>query len=170
MSNQNRLILSSALLVALLLAACQPTPLPFECTDAIGCVTIAPGQPLKLGVLMALSGGPAPAGLDQTRGVELALAARNDQLLGHPIELIIEDERCSSEGGTIAAMKVVADPQVPGGGHCRHPLLWSSRDGGQDHVRGGAGHGLGDKQRSFPDRHRRGTGRRLAAGLLSRRP
>jgi len=95
-----------------LLTACQPTPQPFECTDAIGCVTIAPGEPIKLGVLMALSGGLAPAGLDQVRGVELALTERNDQLLGHPIKLIIEDEHCSSEGGTMGAMKVVADPQV----------------------------------------------------------
>ena len=99
-------------LVTGLLTACQPTPPPFECTDAIGCVTIAPGEPLKLGVIQALSGGAAPIGIDQTRGIELALAAREDQLLGHPIELQIEDGRCSSEGGTIAAMQVVADPQV----------------------------------------------------------
>ena len=99
-------------LVGVLLAACQPVPPPFECTDAIGCVDIAPDEPIKLGVLMTLSGGLAPAGLDQTRGVELALAERNDQLLGHPIKLIIEDEHCSSEGGTMGAMKVVADPQV----------------------------------------------------------
>jgi len=75
-------------------------------------VDIAPGEPIKLGVLQALSGGVAPIGVDQTRGVELALATWDNQFLGHPIELQIEDERCSSEGGTIAAMKVVADPQV----------------------------------------------------------
>jgi len=75
-------------------------------------VDIAPGEPIKLGVLQALSGGVAPIGVDHTRGVELALATRDNQLLGHPIELQIEDERCTSEGGTIAAMKVVADSQV----------------------------------------------------------
>jgi len=95
-----------------LLTACQPAPPPFECTDAIGCVTIAPGEPLKLGVLQPLSGGMALVGADQVRGSELALAAREDQVLGHPIELQIEDARCTSEGGTVAAMKVVADSQV----------------------------------------------------------
>ncbi len=99
-------------LTGILLVACRQTPLPFECTDAIGCVDIAPGQPIKLGVLQALSGGVAVIGSDQTRGIELALAMRDNQLLGHPIELQIEDERCTSEGGTIAAMKVVADPQA----------------------------------------------------------
>ena len=112
MTKCNSCVLSLVVLAGVLLAACQPTPPPFECTDSIGCVDIAPGEPIKLGVLQALSGGVAPIGLDQTRGVELALATRDNQLLGHPIELQIEDERCSSEGGTIAAMKVVADPQV----------------------------------------------------------
>jgi len=105
-------VLSVVMLAGVLLTACQPISTPFECTDAIGCVDIAPGEPLKLGVLQALSGGVAPIGVDQTRGIELALATRDNQLLGHPIELQIEDERCSSEGGTIAAMKVIADPQV----------------------------------------------------------
>jgi branched-chain amino acid transport system substrate-binding protein len=99
-------------LTALLLCACQSSSPPFECTDALGCVTIAPGEPVKLGVIQALSGGTAPIGTDQVRGIGLAVAARGEQLLGHPIELQIEDERCSSEGGTIAAMRVVADPQV----------------------------------------------------------
>ena len=112
MSKRDALVRSLMLVTILMLSACQPTPPPFECTDAIGCVDIAPGEPLKLGVLQALSGGAASIGVDQTRGAELALAARDGQLLGHSIELQIEDERCSSEGGTIAAMKVVADSQV----------------------------------------------------------
>jgi len=100
-------------LVSVLLTGCQPTTPPsFECTDAIGCVDIAPDEPLKLGVLQPLSGGMAPVGADQLRGIELALAARQDRVLGHPIELQVEDARCTSEGGTIAAMKVVADSQV----------------------------------------------------------
>ena len=100
------------IVATIVLAACQQASPPFECTDAIGCVTIAPGEPLKLGVIQAVSGGVAPIGVDQTRGIELALAARDNQVLGHPIEVQIEDERCSSEGGTIAAMKIVAAPQI----------------------------------------------------------
>ncbi len=99
-------------LIALLLTTCKQTPPPFECADAIGCVDIAPGEPVKLGVLQALSGGVASTGNDQIRGIELALAAHDNQLFGHPFELQIEDERCTSEGGAVAAMKVVADPQT----------------------------------------------------------
>jgi branched-chain amino acid transport system substrate-binding protein len=94
-----------------MLTACQSPP-RFECTDAIGCISIAPGEPLKIGVMQALSGPMAAVGTDQVRAMKLALAAQNDQFLGHPIELLIEDSQCSAEGGTIAAMKLVADPQI----------------------------------------------------------
>jgi len=100
------------IMATVVLAACQPASPPFQCADAIGCVDIAPDEPLRLGVLQPLSGGMEPVGADQVRGIELALAAREDRVLGHPIELQIEDAHCTSEGGTIAAMKVVADSQV----------------------------------------------------------
>ncbi len=95
-----------------MLSACKKSTPPFECSDAIGCVNIAPGEPIRLGVLQTLSGNVAPVGVDQTRGIQLALAKRDNQLLSHPIELQTEDERCTSEGGTIAAMKIVADAQI----------------------------------------------------------
>ena len=60
MTGYDSCVLVLVVLVGILLAACQPVPPPFECTDAIGCVDIAPGEPLKLGVLQALSGGAAP--------------------------------------------------------------------------------------------------------------
>ena len=100
-----------ALLIGTLLTACRTQPL-FDCTDAIGCVDIAPGEPIKLGVIQALSGGAAPIGISQVRSIELAIAGRDDELLGHPIGLQIEDERCLPEGGTTASLKISADPQV----------------------------------------------------------
>ncbi len=103
-------VLSSVLIVTLL-TACQQTP-PFECTDAIGCVTIAPDEPIKIGVLHALTGGAARTGIEQNRSIELAIAERGDELVGHPIELQIEDSLCTSEGGAHAALKIVADPQI----------------------------------------------------------
>lgn len=108
------LIATLAVFCSLWLSACQPTPAPFECSDAIGCVSIAPDEPIKIGVLQGLSGGIAPGGTIQVRGIELVVAQRNAELLGHPIELQIEDEHCSTEGGTTAALKIIADPQVVG--------------------------------------------------------
>ncbi|MCP4010911.1 MAG: amino acid ABC transporter substrate-binding protein, partial [Proteobacteria bacterium] len=100
------------LMTSVFVAACRQSAPPFECTDAIGCVEIPPGEPVKIGVLQALSGGAAIANITQSQTIELAIDQRGAQLLGHPITLQIEDSRCTPEGGDIAALKVVADPQV----------------------------------------------------------
>ncbi len=113
MFRRNLLVLV-VLCTSLVLGGCKKTEKPFECTDAIACVTLASDEPLKLGVLQALSGGAAPFGTDQLRGVELAVARRGDELLGHPIELLSEDTGCTPEGGGNAALTVVADPQLVG--------------------------------------------------------
>ncbi|MBN1878204.1 MAG: branched-chain amino acid ABC transporter substrate-binding protein [Anaerolineae bacterium] len=101
------------IVVILLAATCQTSP-PFECTDAIGCITLAPGVPLKLGAIQDLSGGAKVFGVEQINSLDLAVAAHNEQLLGHPIEIQIEDEACSEEGGANATLRIVADPQMVG--------------------------------------------------------
>ena len=102
------------LLAVVLLAGCRPAPPPFECTDAIGCVDIAPGEPIKIGVFQALSGAMGSNGLGNLRTIELAVDDRDGDLLGHPIELQPEDSLCSQEGGATAASKAVADPRIVG--------------------------------------------------------
>lgn len=110
--NQHRLLFW-ALSAVLLLAGCQPTTPPFQCSDALGCVEILPAAPIKIGVIQNLTGmGPAASGL--VHCVELALEDRSNQLLGHPVELVVADSKCSGEGGTTAALKITADPQIVG--------------------------------------------------------
>jgi len=102
------------LIATVLLAGCQqaiPSP---ECTDAIGCVEIAPGEPIKIVSLQALSGAMAANGLSHLRSIELALDDRKGEILGHPIELLSADSLCSREGGATAAAKIAADPQIVG--------------------------------------------------------
>jgi branched-chain amino acid transport system substrate-binding protein len=106
--------LALLLSVALLLAGCGSATAPFECTDAIGCVQVAPGEPVKIGVLQALSGDMAPQGQELLQSIELALAERGNELLGHPLELESADSQCSGEGGTTAALKIAADRQILG--------------------------------------------------------
>jgi branched-chain amino acid transport system substrate-binding protein len=101
-------------LTVVLLAGCRPAATPFECTDAIGCVKVAPGEPIKIGVLQALSGDMAPQGLELSNCTQLAVNDRGGVLLGHPIELHSADSQCSREGGTTAALKIAADPQIVG--------------------------------------------------------
>jgi branched-chain amino acid transport system substrate-binding protein len=101
-------------LAALLLFACQPTPQDVKCTDEIGCVEIAPGEPIRIASFQALSGTMAADGKSNHLTTELALADRGGQLLGHRISLQSEDSQCTREGGATAASKAVVDPKIVG--------------------------------------------------------
>ncbi len=87
-------------------------PAAYECTDPTGCVTIGPGDPLKLASLQAISGPLVNLGTDQVRATEIALDDVNNEFRGHPITLQSEDDTCSAEGGTTGSQKILADPQV----------------------------------------------------------
>jgi len=101
-------------LVVLLLSfpGCSNEPPKFVCQDAIGCVEIAPGEPLRIGVIQALSGKVAALGREQICGLELALDKWQGKIAGHPVQLQTEDTGCTAEGGANAALKVVADPKT----------------------------------------------------------
>ncbi len=109
--NRKLVILGLLVLAGLALAACTP-PTPAPCTDALGCVDIPQGEPIKIATLQAISGTLASLGTDQVRGVELAIADMGGALFGHTVTLQNEDDLCSSEGGTTGAQKIVSDPQI----------------------------------------------------------
>ena len=79
---------------------------------ALGAVDVAPGDPILIGAHQAISGDEASLGTDQVRAIEIAIADRGEELLGHPIELQVEDDECASEGGTTGAQRLVAEPQL----------------------------------------------------------
>jgi branched-chain amino acid transport system substrate-binding protein len=83
----------------------------FECTDEIGCVEVASGDPIHLAYMLTVSGATAFLGEDSLGGIQIALADRPD-VLGHGVELTGEDSGCSAEGGQTAATAVTADPSV----------------------------------------------------------
>ena len=84
------------------------------CEDAIGCVIIGPDEPVTIGYMLATSGAVTFLGEDALGGVELAMAARDNRLLGRELELLGEDSLCTPEGGQTAAENLVADGQVLG--------------------------------------------------------
>lgn len=84
-----------------------------ECTDPLGCVEVAAGDPILIASALAISGDVAPLGTDSQRGVEIAIANKGE-ILGHSIELQPEDDGCNAEGGQTAATKIVANPQIVG--------------------------------------------------------
>ncbi len=96
----------------LILSACTSTA-P-ECDDEIGCVEIAPDEPVRLAYMLTISGPTAFLGEDSRGGIEIAIDDRGGEIAGHAIELIGEDSLCSAEGGQTAAQKVAADTQVVG--------------------------------------------------------
>lgn len=99
-------------LLLILFISCHEQAPPFSCTDPIGCVTVSPGEPIKIGVLQALSGEVAPLGEAQLRGLQLSLDKRGNNILGHSVVLQIEDTGCTAEGGANSALKIIADPQT----------------------------------------------------------
>jgi len=92
------------------LSACQSGV--SECTDRLGCVTIGPDEPIELGILQTLSGNMALVGNTQLNSLKLAIQKRDGQLLGHPLVVHTEDERCSEEGGGNGALRFAANPQI----------------------------------------------------------
>ena len=93
----------------------EPTPMvgPFECTDAIGCVDILPGDPVRIGYALVIAGPNESLGVDSRRGIEIAIADHDTKVLEHPIELVGEDAMCSAEGGQTALTKLVHDGGNP---------------------------------------------------------
>jgi branched-chain amino acid transport system substrate-binding protein len=80
----------------------------------LGAVTVGADAPIKLGAIQTITGDTASLGQDQVRAIEIALADKGDKLLDHPVRLQVEDGLCKAEGGTTAAQKLVADPQIVG--------------------------------------------------------
>ena len=104
-------VLVSILMVAsMLLAACGAAA--YECTDSIGCLTIAPDEPVHIAYAMVISGADATLGIDSRNGAEIAVFDKGSKILGHDIKFDGEDELCSAEGGQAAGTKLAADPSI----------------------------------------------------------
>ncbi len=103
----------SFLVIVSFLAGCAPGPEPFECTDAIGCVTVGPDEPVHIAYLLVISGSNETLGVDSRNGAEVALSDHG-QVLGHDVLFTGEDGGCSAEGGQPAATRLAADPTIIG--------------------------------------------------------
>jgi branched-chain amino acid transport system substrate-binding protein len=112
MSKRLFALLAALIVASMLLTACGGAQ--FECADAIGCVDIAPDEPIHIAYMLTISGATAFLGQDSQGAIEIAIDDRGGELLGHPILLTGEDTLCSAEGGQTAATKVAADPTILG--------------------------------------------------------
>ncbi|RPJ24154.1 MAG: hypothetical protein EHM33_18780, partial [Chloroflexi bacterium] len=88
-------LLAMLVITGVVLAACGPAASAYECTDSIGCVDIAPDEPIHIAYAMVISGPDETLGVDSRTGVEIAVALKG-QVLGHDVQLTGEDEGCSA--------------------------------------------------------------------------
>lgn len=105
-------LLALLMIASLSLAACGPKATPYECTDALGCVTIGPDEPVHIAYWGVLSGADGSLGEDSKRGVEIALDDLGNKFHDHDILLTTEDAGCTPEGGATAAAKLAADTSL----------------------------------------------------------
>ncbi len=123
-------LLTFVMLLALFVAgltACAPMPVDsvgdsgddadmamMECTDAIGCIEIAPDEPVHIAYMLTTSGAVAFLGEDSLGAIEIAIDDRGSEIVGHAIELSGADSLCSAEGGQTAAQRVASDDTIVG--------------------------------------------------------
>jgi branched-chain amino acid transport system substrate-binding protein len=83
----------------------------FVCEDALGCVSYPEGEPVHLASALALSGPLSWLGIDELRGIEIALVDHGT-VFGRNVALRNEDSDCSPAGGAAAAQTIVSDPSI----------------------------------------------------------
>lgn len=108
------MVKSLFLALILLTALGMPVFADGHCDDSLGCVEVGPDDPIAVGAMLTVSGAIAFLGEDSQGGIELALLARGETLLGRDIELVVEDSLCSAEGGQAAAQRLTADETIVG--------------------------------------------------------
>jgi branched-chain amino acid transport system substrate-binding protein len=104
-------VVTVLMIASMLLAACASAK-TYTCTDTIGCVTVAPSDPVHIAYALVISGADATLGTDSRNGAEIAIQDKGGQLLGHNILFDGVDDGCSAEGGQAAGTKLAADPTI----------------------------------------------------------
>jgi branched-chain amino acid transport system substrate-binding protein len=99
-------------LTLLLLGAAACTTPAMTCEDELGCIAIGRREPVRIGVMTALSGEAAYLGRDIQRGIELAAADRGSTLLDHQLQLVVTDSGCDEKVAAVAAKIVIEDEDV----------------------------------------------------------
>lgn len=105
-------LLSLLVLASMLFTACAPAAAAYECTDALGCVTIKAGEPIHIAYGLVVAGPNETLGVDSRNGVEIAIDDAGGKILGHDVKFDGQDTGCSAETGQAAATKLAADPTI----------------------------------------------------------
>ena len=85
------IVISAIAVLGMILTACGPAASTYTCTDTIGCVTIAPTDPIHIAYLLSVTGANAALGVDSRNGVEIAIDDAGGKILNHTIKFDGED-------------------------------------------------------------------------------
>ncbi len=114
------------MLIALLVIAVSPA----YAQDGGDVVVIPAGETIKLALVTDLTGPIAPMGLDILQAGEIAVMEFNEAggVEGFEVELVVEDDRCSSDEGTTVASRVASNEEIVAvAGHsCSGPTIAAS--------------------------------------------
>jgi len=95
--------------------------------QAAGYVVVAPGDPVRIGASVALTGPIPEFGLDISQSYQLAVSDLNAAggLMGHEYQLDIQDGACDGDAATVVANGFAADPTIlaVAGGTCTGETL-----------------------------------------------
>jgi branched-chain amino acid transport system substrate-binding protein len=83
----------------------------YECTDPLGCVDVAPGEPIHIAYALVISGPDETLGIDSRNGIEVAIDSKA-RCSVMTFSLTGEDDGCSAEGGQAAGTKLPPDPTL----------------------------------------------------------
>jgi len=106
------IVISIVAILGMVLAACGTAAPAYTCTDSIGCVKIAPTDPIHIAYLLAISGANAALGTDSRNGAEIAIDDAGGKLLNHTIKFDGQDDGCSADGGQSGGTKLASDPTI----------------------------------------------------------
>ena len=67
-------LLAVLVIAGMVLAACAPGAAAFVCEDPLGCVDVAPGEPIHIAYALVISGPDETLGVDSRNGIEVAMA------------------------------------------------------------------------------------------------
>ncbi|MDH4365877.1 MAG: branched-chain amino acid ABC transporter substrate-binding protein [Acidimicrobiia bacterium] len=90
-----------------------------DCSDPVGCVTVAEGDPIQVGTLLVISGSDASLGQDSQNGAVLGvdyldgeLDGTPGQIAGHDVKWQHEDDGCSADGGQAGGEALAANSDI----------------------------------------------------------
>ncbi|MEW6241503.1 MAG: ABC transporter substrate-binding protein, partial [Chloroflexota bacterium] len=92
--------------------AAEPEPV-FACSDALGCLDLAPGEPIRIAALMDFGSGTAEIS-DVTFGAIQSAAKDYGGIGDHPFETVLLDGGCNAEMGAARAYQIVEEGNFAG--------------------------------------------------------